>query len=69
ACGRPVIAPPVGINGFKATTEEEWLNYLEELYKDYNLRKRMGQAGRKIVEEKYSVQVTTKQLVRIIKSI
>ncbi|MGC8979106.1 glycosyltransferase family 4 protein [Caldisericum sp.] len=78
ACGRPVIASPVGINdklivnginGFKATTEEEWLNYLEELYKDYNLRKRMGQAGRKIVEEKYSVQVTTKQLVRIIKSI
>ncbi|MGC9000829.1 glycosyltransferase family 4 protein [Caldisericum sp.] len=78
ACGRPVIASPVGINdklivnginGFKATTEEEWLNYLEELYKDYNLRKRIGQAGRKIVEEKYSVQVTTKQLVRIIKSI
>jgi glycosyltransferase involved in cell wall biosynthesis len=78
ACGRPVIASPVGINdriiidginGFKARSSESWKRSLVKLYKDLDLRKRMGLNGRKIVEEKYSLQVTAPKLVNILKNI
>lgn len=78
ACGRPVIASPVGINdriiidginGFKARSSESWSRSLVKLYKDLDLRKRMGLNGRKIVEEKYSLQVTAPKLVNILKNI
>jgi glycosyltransferase involved in cell wall biosynthesis len=78
ACGRPVVASPVGVNkklitdgvnGFKPITQEEWNNALKELFEDINLRKTMGSAGRKIVEEKYSLQITAPKLVNILKSI
>lgn len=78
ACGRPVIASPVGINdkividgfnGFKAKTEESWIKGLEELYKDLNLRRIMGLNGRKIVEERYSLQAVAPKLISILKSL
>ena len=65
ACGAPVVASPVGeanyiiknnINGFLADTPEEWASALEKLLQDASLRKRMGVAGRKLVEERYSYQ-------------
>lgn len=67
-CGLPVIASPVGINseivqngvnGFLAKTDEEWLQYLIMLMENQQLRKEMGLNGRRIVEEKYSIQVTS----------
>ncbi len=78
ACGKPVVASPVGVNkklikdgvnGFKATTQEEWYNALKKLFEDVNLRKTMGLAGRKIVEEEYSLQVTAQKLTNVLKSI
>lgn len=65
ACGLPVIASPVGVNskivqhgvnGFLASTDEEWRTALSTLMGDADLRKRMGEAGRKMVEENYSTQ-------------
>jgi len=65
ACGLPVIASPVGVNrdivthgetGFLATTEAEWRAALGTLLEDRELRRRMGQAGRRMVEASYSIQ-------------
>ena len=67
ACGRPVIGSPVGVNdeiiepgvnGFKATTPEEWIGALDTLRSDRALRRRMGAAGRGLVERAYCLQVT-----------
>lgn len=66
ACGLPVVASPVGVNkdivehgvnGFLAETDKEWRSAIETLLSDAELRRRMGAAGRKKVEESYSLQV------------
>ena len=44
-----------GVNGFLADTKEEWFEVLSKLIEDENLRKSIGLAGRKTVEEKYSM--------------
>lgn len=78
ACGIPVIGSPVGINnkiiidgvnGFKANTINEWKYAFQKLYQEYDLRLKMGQAGRKLVEQNYCIQVTAPKLIKIIKSI
>lgn len=74
ACGLPVIASPVGINreiiehgvnGFIATSDEEWLHYLTTLRKNPNLRKEMGAKGRLYVENKYSLQIAAPLLLKL----
>ena len=66
AAGLPIVASPVGINsqiiqhgenGFLAQSEEEWIKYLCILIDDQELRKTMGQKGRKLAEEKYDRKV------------
>lgn len=66
ACGLPVIASPVGVNadivehgvnGFLADTPADWSRALETLIRNPELRQQMGIAGRKRVEERYSLQV------------
>lgn len=78
ACGIPVVASPVGVNskivehgqnGFLANSSNEWIEYLSKLKNDSNLRKKFGSTGRKLVEEKYSLQVTAPQLLNIFKSL
>jgi glycosyltransferase involved in cell wall biosynthesis len=78
ACGKPVIASPVGVNveivqhgvnGFLANNSEDWMNYFNILKKDPDLRKKMGLAGRKLVEEKYSLQATGPRLAGLFKSV
>jgi glycosyltransferase involved in cell wall biosynthesis len=55
AAGLPVVASPVGvhtdyvqpnINGFWATTPDEWIKTIERLAGDAALRKRLGRMGR-----------------------
>jgi glycosyltransferase involved in cell wall biosynthesis len=64
--GIPTIMSPVGVNtviiqdgvnGFLADTQEEWFEKLECLIQDADLRKKLGEAGKRTVEEKYSVHV------------
>lgn len=64
SAGLPVVANPVGvqatfvksgIHGFRAMTTEEWVNAIRMLASSAELRRTMGDAGRKQVEEKYSV--------------
>lgn len=75
ACGIPVIASPVGVNsdivthgvnGFLASTEAEWRAAIEHLVRDEALRKRMGEAGRKTVEARYSIQRYGPHLAKVI---
>lgn len=61
----PSIASPVGVNneiiehganGFLCSSNEEWLDKLEELITNEELRKQMGQNGRKKVVNHYSIE-------------
>ena len=65
AAGLPVVANPVGVQavfvrdgetGFRANTPDEWVNAVRMLAADAALRKRLGAAGRRQVEERYSVE-------------
>ncbi|MGA9583475.1 MAG: glycosyltransferase family 4 protein [Allosphingosinicella sp.] len=78
ACGVPVIASPVGVNseivthgenGFLASTEEEWAEALRRLLSDAGLRRRMGEAGRRRVEQRYSLRVQQPRLLELFKSL
>jgi glycosyltransferase involved in cell wall biosynthesis len=69
ALGVPTIMSPVGVNseiiqdgenGFLADSDEEWVNKLSLLIESFELRKKIGDAGRKTVEEKYSIHVNGK---------
>ncbi|WP_284651814.1 glycosyltransferase family 4 protein [Flavobacterium terrisoli] len=76
-CALPVVASPVsmnnevvdvGVNGFLATTPEEWKVALEKLIFDESLRKRFGQAGRKKVEEIYNLETNSGKIIKILAS-
>lgn len=69
--GIPVVASPIGanndivahgVNGFLARTNDEWMKCLSKLIEEEDLRSRLGIAGRKTVEEHYSVQACLKSL-------
>lgn len=44
-----------GVNGLLASSREDWMNRLEDLINDHDLRTRLGTAARKTIEEKWSV--------------
>lgn len=63
ACGVPAVFSAIGVNreiinqgvnGFLANSQEDWYNCLKQLLVDRELRSRVGEAGRRTVEEKYS---------------
>jgi glycosyltransferase involved in cell wall biosynthesis len=77
AGGLPVIASPVGVNqniidpgvnGYLASSTEEWVNALRMLIRDKELRSRMGKAGRQKAEQKYNLQVTAPKLLDLLRS-
>jgi glycosyltransferase involved in cell wall biosynthesis len=78
AVGIPVVASPVGknvelvqegVNGFLARTEDEWVEKLTLLARDPELRARMGAAGRRMVEERYSLDVATPRLLELLRGV
>lgn len=78
AVGVPVVCSPVGVakdillegaNGFLADTHEAWFNSLALLIKNPQLRREKGWSGRKIVEEKYSIQAVAPSLIRVLKDV
>jgi glycosyltransferase involved in cell wall biosynthesis len=75
ACGLPVIASPVGVNseivlegstGLLATTRKEWVNALERLLTNDNLRRSLGEAGRQRIENHYSLKVQSPRLIGLL---
>jgi glycosyltransferase involved in cell wall biosynthesis len=76
AAARPVVASPVGVNteivedgvnGFLARSPSDWTTALERLRADSKLRVRMGEAGRKRVEDRYNLRVTAPRLANLLR--
>ncbi|MFH1061650.1 MAG: glycosyltransferase [Candidatus Omnitrophota bacterium] len=58
-----------GENGMLAVTKDDFVNKLLLLCKDKNLRQAMGKKARKTVLEKYSLEKTAKDLLKVIRLI
>lgn len=78
AVGIPVVSSAVaenrliienGKDGFLVTGEEEWKERLSFLIENESIRKKMGEKGRKKIEEKYSLEVYADKLINIFKEI
>ena len=74
----PVIASPVGENsiviehgkdGYLPANETEWEEGMKLLIEDEDLRARMGEMGRKKIEERYSTEVCATTLLKVLKSL
>jgi len=74
AAGLPIIATAIGpnykviqdgYNGFLVNSEQEWIEKLEILIKDTQLRKQMGDNSRKFAEENLSVEVYASKYLEV----
>lgn len=75
ACGLPTVASPVGANlgvvldgktGFFAASDVDWIDRLECLLRDSELRRRLGARGRERVEAEYCIERTGPKLVQLL---
>jgi glycosyltransferase involved in cell wall biosynthesis len=75
AAGLPVIANPVGVqaemvrhgeSGFLAETADQWVDAVQRLSRDPELRRRMGQAGRRRVEADFHVGGAARQWLAVL---
>jgi glycosyltransferase involved in cell wall biosynthesis len=78
ACGVPVVASAVGVNreliqdgvnGFLASTDDEWVEKLGRLLSDASLRARFAAAGRRTIEAGYSLQVMAPRLAATLRTV
>jgi glycosyltransferase involved in cell wall biosynthesis len=58
-----------GINGYLASTQAEWEHYLTILIQDAELRKRIGIAGRKTIENYYSIESQKQRYISIFRNL
>jgi glycosyltransferase involved in cell wall biosynthesis len=74
----PIVCSPVGINrdivedglnGYWASTDAQWVERISRLVDDPPLRARMGMEGRKRVERSFSVDVTSKKVFDLFRSL
>ncbi len=74
AAGVPAVASPVGFNknviksgddGFLADSELDWEKYLKMLIKDQELRKKIGQSGRRSFEENFAFSKIAPQMLSV----
>ncbi len=77
ALGVPAVCSPVGVNrdiihdgldGFLPRTRDEWFQTISRLVKDSFLRETIGHAGRRRVEEAYSLADHGPRLVRAVET-
>jgi glycosyltransferase involved in cell wall biosynthesis len=77
ACGVPVVAASVGVNreiithgvnSMLAATRHEWIDHLSALLTNPELRRSMAVAGRRTIEERYSLRVTAPQLASVLRA-
>jgi len=78
ALGIPAVCSPVGVNkeiiedgvnGFLASKEKEWIDKLSFLIESKDLRSKIGEAGRRTVEERYSVKVCKDRYIDLFRNI
>lgn len=58
-----------GVNGFTASSEEEWIYKLSRLIENIELRKQIGLEGRRSVEKMYSVEASVPKVIEIMELI
>ncbi len=77
AAGLPVVANPIGVTGqmvihgetgYIASTPDEWAEAIARLAEDPALRRKMGAAGRQMVEERYSVDVWAPRFAGLVRA-
>ncbi|ADG05617.1 glycosyltransferase family 4 protein [Kyrpidia tusciae] len=77
ACGKPVVASPVGanreivregINGFLAGTTTQWIQALLELGRNIRLANTMGCSGRRTVEQYYHCDRVAPMILSVLDS-
>lgn len=75
ACGIPVVASPVGVNeeivehnasGFLAGEMNAWVDALRSLADSSDRRNKFGMRGRKLVEDRYCLQVVAPRLASLL---
>lgn len=75
ACGLPTVSSPVGANldvviegetGYFAEDEDNWINRLEYLLRNPDVRKRLGTNGRERVEAEYCVERNAPKLIEFL---
>jgi glycosyltransferase involved in cell wall biosynthesis len=78
SCGVPVVAAAVGVNreiiqdgvnGFLASNEDEWVDKIGRLLGDPELRRRFAIAGRRTIEERYSLLVNAPKLAATLRAV
>lgn len=76
ACGVPAVVSPVGMNkevlgrgqcGYAASTERDWIEGLVALLENAKLRAQLGNSGRNLVHDQYSIEALTPELSDCIK--
>ena len=76
AAGRPCVASPVGMNsellaeaeiGRAAATQDEWSEALSSLLAERKADEQMGQAGRALAIERYSVTALAPRLAALLR--
>lgn len=77
ACGLPVVASPVGMNlevvkeeenGFLASSDKEWVDSLEKLIVDSELRQAFGKNGRELIIEEFTLERNFEKMRREVDS-
>ncbi len=76
--GIPAVCSPVGVNaeiitheknGLLANSPAEWSECLKRLARDSALRERLGQAGRKRIEQHYAVDIQAPRLISLLEEL
>ena len=77
AVGIPAVASPCGmntevisdgVNGFLPSNDKEWCDRLALLIESPELRIKLGENGRKMIEKQYSVKANTSKFIDILKN-
>jgi glycosyltransferase involved in cell wall biosynthesis len=78
SAGLPVVVTAAGMTrevlalgnvGLSAGCEAEWIDALIALLEDANLRRRLGAAGRAVVEQRFSLQQLARQYAAVFRSL
>ena len=78
AFGIPPVVSPVGMNreviddgrnGCLASKPDEWFMYLDRLLNDHEFRRRLAEAGRHTVVERYSLEVVSTRLIALLREV
>ena len=69
AIGANVEVIQNGENGLLASSPEEWVSHLEKLIADPSLIERLGAAGRKTVEDRYSMRRSAELFAQAVRSV